>query len=190
MRPRESFVGQPIRSLQTMLRTIAEQDSRQPSLIPDGIYGPDTVRAVTSFQRNAGLPVTGVADQATWDAIAAAFEPALVIADEAWPIQAIFNPGQVIRRGERHPNVYLAQAMLIVLSQLYLSISQPGMTGVLDLPTSESLSSFQALSLLPTTGELDKITWKHLASQYPLAANHIASQNRRTTQEREKEKNQ
>lgn len=185
MRPRESFVGQPIRSLQTMLRTIAQQDDRQPSVVPDGIYGPNTVRAVTSFQRNAGLPATGVADQITWDAIAAAYEPALVIVDEAWPIQVVFNPGQIIRRGERHPNVYLAQAMLAALSENYLSISQPGLTGILDLPTTESLSSFQALSLLPVTGELDKITWKHLATQYPLAANHIASQNRRVTHKSE-----
>ena len=47
MRPVESFVGQPIRSLQTMLRVIAESDPRHESIIPDGIYGPETISAVS-----------------------------------------------------------------------------------------------------------------------------------------------
>lgn len=176
MRPNESFVGQPVRSLQTMLRVIGEQDEAHPSVVPDGIYGPNTVAAVTAFQRRYGLPVTGVTDQATWDAIVAVYEPALVFVDEAQPIEVILSPNQVIRRGEEHPNLYLAQAMLAVLSRAY-GISMPGLTGVLDLPTEESLSGFQELSRLPMTGTLDKLTWKHLALQYPLAATQLTRQN-------------
>ena len=176
MRPNESFVGQPVRSLQTMLRVIGEQDENHPSVVPDGIYGPNTVAAVTAFQRRYGLPVTGITDQATWDAIVAVYEPALVFVDEAQPIEVILSPNQVIRRGEEHPSLYLAQAMLAVLSQAY-GISMPGLTGVLDLPTEESLSGFQELSRLPMTGALDKLTWKHLALQYPLAATQLTRQN-------------
>ena len=177
MRPNESFVGQPVRSLQTMLRVIAEQHGQSPSVVPDGIYGPNTVAAVTAFQRRHGLPVTGVADQSTWDAIVSVYEPALVFVDEAQPIEVILNPNEVIRKGQSHPNLYLAQAMLTVLSQLYGSISRPGFTGTLDLPTEESLAGFQELSRLPRTGELDKMTWKHLALQYPLAATLLLQQN-------------
>ena len=39
----EQYVGQPIRSLQTMLRTIAHADETLVRLVPDGIYGPNTV---------------------------------------------------------------------------------------------------------------------------------------------------
>lgn len=176
MRPNESFVGQPVRSLQTMLRVIAELDENQPSVVPDGIYGPNTVAAVTAFQRRYGLPVTGIADQATWDAIVSVYEPALVLVGEAQPIEVILNPNQVIRRGETHPNLYLAQAMLAVLSQAY-GITMPGLTGILDLSTEESLSGFQELSQLPMTGTLDKMTWKHLALQFPLAATQLTQQN-------------
>ena len=41
----EQYVGQPIRSLQTMLRTIAHADETLVRLVPDGIYGPNTVQA-------------------------------------------------------------------------------------------------------------------------------------------------
>ena len=115
-------------------------------------------------------PFTGIADQTTCQALVAAYEPALIEVAEAQPIEVILNPGQVIRKGESHPNVYLAQAMLTVLSQTLFSITPPSMSGVNDVPTSNSLASFQELSLLPVTGELDKQTWKHLALHYPSAA--------------------
>lgn len=171
MRPNESFISQPIRSLQTMLRVIAENDRTLPSVIPDGIYGPNTAGAVSAFQRRSGLPVTGVADQTTWDTLVPLYKDALVNVGEAHPLVIVLNPGEIIRKGERHPNMYLVQALLTVLALAYGSIPVPGFTGILDIPTSEALSVFQRLSLLPATGELDKHTWKHLALQFPMAAN-------------------
>lgn len=171
MRPPESFIGQPIRSLQTMLRLIAEHSGEIPSLIPDGIYGPETVRTVSIFQRNHGLPVTGITDQTTWEAIVAVYEPALVEQDHAQMAEVILNPGQVIRKGERHPHLYLVQGMLKVLSDTYGSIGAVSFSGILDEATEDAIFAFQQLSGLPATGRLDKHTWKHLALQYPLAAN-------------------
>lgn len=171
MRPPESFIGQPIRSLQTMLRVVAENDPRHVPVIPDGIYGPETLQAVSAFQRLHGLPVTGVTDQQTWEMIVAIYETALTEQDSAYPLDIILNPSQIIRKGERHHHLYLVQSMLLVLSQVYNSVSQPSHTGILDSATEDSLASFQQLSGLPMTGQLDKHTWKHLALQYPLAAN-------------------
>ena len=171
MRPPESFIGQPIRSLQTMLRIVAENDPRHIPVIPDGIYGPETLQAVSAFQRLHGLPVTGVTDQQTWEMIVAIYETALTEQDSAYPLDIILNPSQIIRKGERHHHLYLVQSMLLVLSQVYNSVSQPSYTGILDSATEDSLASFQQLSGLPMTGQLDKHTWKHLALQYPLAAN-------------------
>lgn len=62
MRPDETFVGAPVRNLQTMLRYIAKQDSSYENVIPDGIYGAQTASAVSTFQRRNNLPITGVAD--------------------------------------------------------------------------------------------------------------------------------
>ena len=171
MRPAESFVGQPIRSLQTMLRVIGENDDSLPSVVPDGIYGADTVKAVSAFQRRYGLGVNGVTDQQTWDAIVPVYENALIEQDEAFPLRITLNPGQIIRRGEQDPNIYVVQAILTVLSQTYNSIPAPGFSGILDIATSDALAAFQELSFLPASGELNKITWKHLALHYPMAAN-------------------
>ncbi len=170
MKPEESFLSQPIRSLQTMLRVLAEYDDRHETLIPDGIYGPATVSAVSRFQRLHGLPVSGITDQATWEAIVAEYEPARISVTEAEGLNIILDPGQVIRRGERNTHIYLVQAMLAALEDAYKSIGPVSHTGILDDSTSEALAAFQRLSNLPMTGQLDKRTWKHLALHYPQAA--------------------
>jgi len=171
MRPDESFLQQPVRSLQTMLRVLAEQDPRHTTVVPDGIYGQSTVAAVSNFQRMHGLPVTGVTDQQTWDAIVAEYEPALILVAEAQPVEIILNPNEVLRRGDESPYLRVAQALLWVISETYESVGRPSQSGILDSATSDSLSSFQAISGLPMTGELDKITWKNLALHFPLAVN-------------------
>ena len=88
----------------------------------------------------------------------------------AYPLEIVLNPGQIIRKGERNCHLYLVQGMLTTLAEIYHSVSQPTMSGLLDEATAESIASFQVLSGLPMTGHLDKHTWKHLVLQYPLAA--------------------
>lgn len=178
MRPAASFIGQSVRSLQTMLRYIAAADGRSVSLIPDGIYGKNTAGEVTAFQRKNGLPPTGVADNDTWDAIVAAYEPALTQVGEATPIAVVFEPGQIIRQGEEHPNVFLLQALLQIMARTYGSIPPAQVNGIIDLSTAQALSEFQLLSGLPATGELDRHTWDRLARHYTVAVRLIADAQR------------
>ena len=170
MRPPESFLGQPIRDLQTMLRVISKVRYENCPLIPDGIYGQETAHAVAAFQKSHGLPVTGVTDQATWEAIWEAYVPARIHQEPACPLHPIWNRNQIIRKGERHAHLFLVQGILAVLSRRFSSICLPSFTGLLDDETEQSLLSFQGLCGLPRTGTVDKITWKYLALTYPLAA--------------------
>lgn len=172
MRPVESFVQQPVRSLQTMLRVLSEEDPNLPTIIPDGIYGPSTMVAVTAFQRKAGIPVTGIVDEYTWDSIAAAYEPALIRVGKAEPIEILLEPNQVIRLGQSSPYVYLLQGMLAQLSIDHSRIPFPGFSGVLDAETSASLKQFQILADLSATGTLDRVTWYHLVRHFTLNAAH------------------
>ena len=170
MRPNESFVGQPIRSLQTMLRTLSQDDEGLPYVIPDGIYGPATASAISAFQRREGLPITGIADQRTWDSIVENYEPALIRVEKAAPIQIVLDPGEVLRSGDTGPYILLLQSLLASLAADHATLQSPGFSGILDPETEESIRSFQRLSDLPVTGELDKITWKRLVRHYSLNA--------------------
>ncbi len=170
MRPDESFIEQPVRSLQTMLRVIAEDVAAQPSVIPDGIYGPATHQAVTAFQLRRNLPATGITNQETWDAVVEDYEAALIRVGKAEPIEILMESGEVFRRGDSSPYIFLLQGMLAQLSTDYGSIGAPVLTGVLDDATTDSLAAFQALTVLDVTGELDKLTWKHLVKHFTLSA--------------------
>lgn len=178
MRPVESFIAQPVRSLQTMLRVIREDAGYTDNVIPDGIYGTTTAQAVSQFQRDHGFPVTGVTDLNTWEAIAREYRPAWTRIGPAEPLQVILNPNQVLKSGDEHPYLYLIQAMLTTLAHIYGSIPAPKITGVLDFSTGEAVTAFQYLSGLPQSGNVDKVTWKHLMLQYPLAVNRRYSQNK------------
>ena len=180
MRPGESFIQQPVRSLQTMLRVLSEDDRRQPTVVPDGIYGPATMNAVAAFQRINGIIVTGVTDQFTWERIVEAYEAALIRVGKAEPIEITMDPGQVFRFGDSSPYIYLMQSMLTQLSLDHPAITAPEHSGFIDEATVLSLSGFQALAGLPATGELDKITWKHLVRQFTLNAHHNTASHAQT----------
>ncbi len=171
MRPDESFVGQSVRALQTMLRVIAQDDSRLPAVIPDGIYGQSTLSAVSTFQRLYQLPVTGVTDQATWDSIYQVYDEALIRIGKTEPLEIIFEPGQIYRIGDSSPYLFIVQGVLQALSTDLPTISAPPPSGVLDGETSRGIREFQRLADLPVTGELDRRTWKHLSRHFTLFAN-------------------
>lgn len=173
MRPPESYVGQPIRSLQTMLQVVGKRYGDLPTVIPDGIFGPQTMTAVTAFQRRFGLPITGVADQNTWDAVVREYNTAVIQQNPAEPVQIILNPNQVLTAGSTSPYLYVAQAMLLVLHKGYGNFPAVQVTGVLDEQTAGGLRQIQRLSNLPVTGELDKVTWKHLSLQFTLCTNRM-----------------
>ncbi len=168
MRPDESFVGQPVRSLQTMLRVIAKDDRRLPTIIPDGIYGPSTMNAVAAFQRLYNLPPTGITDQPTWDLIAETFAESRIRVEKAEPIEILLEPGQIITVGEVHPYIYLLQGMLTFLSETNVSISEPSFSGILDEQTSRSVASFQKIAALEQTGNVDRVTWLYLVKHFTL----------------------
>lgn len=170
MRPAESFIEQPVRSLQTMLRLLSRNDPAIPPVIPDGIYGQDTVRSVTAFQQLNGIPVTGITDQRTWESIVREYDAAVIEVDKAQPIEILLEPQQILRSGDSDPYVYLLQSMLTVLANTNDTIEVPTHSGYMDTQTVASLRSFQVLADLPDNGEADRTTWKHLVLQFTLDA--------------------
>ena len=173
MKPGESFVGQAIRSLQTMLRTIAQVNPNQISVIPDGVYTSQTADAVRSFQENHNLNPTGAVDQDTWDRIVEAYRPAETETSPAQPIYITLNPGQSFQKGDQHHHMNLVQAMLLLLSDAYPGFPVVAMTGTFDAATEEAIITLQMLSDLPANGVLDKQTWKHLVLHHAQAGDRM-----------------
>lgn len=153
-----------------MLHCIAMHEEDCEDVLPDGIYGTQTASAVSSFQKAHALPVTGVADQNTWDQIVAAYQQTEADSDAAWQVPIEMGPGSVYGKGDNHPYVRLFQSMLQQIAEDCHSITRPDVSGQMDDATSCAVMDFQALCGLPMTGEMDKCTWKNLAIQYASVA--------------------
>jgi len=152
----------PITDLQEMLRLI----DPTLSLGYDGKYGEETARAVEAYQKQNGLPQTGVTDQDTWDAIRRSYKDNQLFQGKAHPLFLVLQPNQVIEKGSDNVHLFVMQGALTALGQFYEDIPAFAITGILDEPTAQAVLWFQDRAGLPKTGNIDKKTWAHLAHEY------------------------
>lgn len=170
MNTRADYIGQPIRSLQTMLRIIAHADAGLPRIVPDGIYGPNTAQAVRAFQRQYALPVTGETDQETWSRIVEVYTAQSPSVLPAVPVAIRWTPNRTLAAGSRNSHLFLIQSMLQALTRFYANAPVLRTTGVHDAPSVAAVKWLQKLAALPQTGEIDQTTWAYLSGLYTLAS--------------------
>ncbi len=134
-----------IYELQEFLRYISDYIKGVPKVHPDGIYGPETERAVRAFQVKFKLPQTGEADLATWTAITETY-------DELHRINRIPNkiaafPIEVphLKDGDDFEEIYFLQIMLRRIAKIYKNITSPDLTGIYDAKTIEAVRDFSRL---------------------------------------------
>lgn len=151
--------GTPVRFLQQMLRQISEIDPSIPAVIPDGIYGRDTRAAVSAFQRREGLPVTGVTDLDTWEAISRAAREARLETAPADSLSLRMDRGQSFAHDEENALLWPIQGALAAICASYENAPQVGLSGVNDAPTQAAVRFVQSCSGLPETGLIDRRTW-------------------------------
>lgn len=154
----------PITDLQAMLRTIYPDST----LSDDGRFGEETAQAVRRFQRDHSLPVTGIADFETWEAIFREFSRVSVARGQAEPLFIVLQPNQILQLGTNNSHLYLIQGMLTAISKYYEQMPSVRFTGVLDAPTANVVRWLQERADLKVTGEVDKETWRQMAKLYRL----------------------
>ena len=158
------------RNLQKYLRQLAYFDENIPFVPLDGNSGSATADALRAYQARRGLPVTGVADQETWEAL---YEDYLISLEEEAP-PSRFSPfpsetkGYALRVADEGFAVAAVQHMLEEIS-VFFPITPVAVTGIYDEATRDAVSEVQARYLLPVTGEVDKLTWNALVRLYDSA---------------------
>jgi SpoIID/LytB domain protein len=118
-------------------------------LATDGAFGAGTERAVRAFQTASVLPVSGIVDRATWDALGLAGRIDLA----------------VLKVGSRHPAVSsLQQALAKVLKKKVAN------TGVYTTALANDVKLFQKRVNLPVNGRVGPSTWKVLTAAATLTS--------------------
>ncbi len=162
------FLGQPIRSLQTFLREIGQKYEDMPTVIPDGIYGPQTEASVRWFQEFSNLPVTGITDKKTWDAVIN--EYFIIINQRTPPVCVNIIPTEftLIEAGETKQELLPIQAMMKNLSNELESVLDLEITGVHDENSVNSVKSIQNILGKEETGNIEKDFWNDLVLLYEI----------------------
>ena len=161
------YRGQGASDLQYFLRFIAQFDPAVSAPAIDGVFGAETEESVRSFQRQYGLPVTGVVNTATWQAIYDAYQgmlaslPAGYFSDSTEPY-----PGFPVRLGSRGEEVRRIQNYLNVISDAYPQIPKLSPDGVFGPSTQAAVLAFQSLFGLREDGVVALNTYNRIAETY------------------------
>ncbi len=159
--------GTAVRELQYLLAVIAFfSESVRPVAI-DGIFGDTTRGAVEDFQYDAGLPVTGVVDETTWNAIYDNYRVLLdSLPDNYFTSTTLPYPGSPLRVGSRGAYVSAFQNYLNRISDVYTEIPKVDVDGVYGIRTRDAVRVYQRIFDIPETGVTGSVTWDSVANTY------------------------
>lgn len=161
-------VGVGVRVLQYFLRYIANFNPNIPTLTADASFGPATADAVSAFQREYGLPVTGVVDEPTWDAIYNVYLSLVA----SVPLQyregrVVPFPGTTLLRGSSGESVVLLQEYLNYIAQTYTEIPTVTVDGVFGPATENAVRTFQnTFGLTGPEGVVGAGLWDNITDIY------------------------
>lgn len=155
-----------ITEMQNYLRRISRDNSNIPLVIPSGVYDVRTEQAITQFQREYGLPVTGKVDRATWEKIYQVYLETEEYYAELASILPFPNSEHSINEGESGFEVYMLQAMLNTIFSFYGNIAPVPISGTYGPDTAEAVRQIQDIVGEKSTGNVDYRTWNRLAKLY------------------------
>jgi len=128
--------GDAVRQAQRALRRTPNT-----ALAVDGSFGPQTEAATKDFQKQAGLPVTGVVDAATWAALPNG------------------NPMPVLSEGSSGPVVKSLQQILTSGAAGLWETTPGAVDGMFGPNTAKSVRAFQLWARLPADGIVGQKAW-------------------------------
>ena len=151
--------------VQEKLRQLGINRGDGVELAVDGIYGAETALAVSQFQQENGLPVTGKVDFKTWEALNDAYEELL---ERRKPPERVAAIGCNVRLsgGAVGDSVYILQVMLNAVGTRFKNIGKITVAGAYSNETAAAVAAFQRAAGLPETGAADVETFNRLAEVY------------------------
>lgn len=165
LREGESGIG--VRELQYFLSFISNFNNSVRAVDVDGIFGPRTKASVEDFQYDSELPVTGVVDQTTWEAILRTYKSLLGSLPEDYFIaNTVPYPGTPLRIGSRGDYVSYLQTYLNRISDVYTEIPKLNVDGIFGNATFNAVRAYQRIMGLPETGVVGALTWNSIADTY------------------------
>lgn len=162
------MLANPVMSVQYMLGQLSKVYRFLPQLAVDGIYGERTLEAVMRFQKEAGLPVTGTVDQATWEAIRNCWLEQRARTGYSRATRIFPSEGVQVKEGETKEYLIVPQTMFNILSKQFEGIVPCQADGSNGPASAGNIRWLQKAAGLPQTGCMDTATWDALSHLYEI----------------------
>ena len=131
-----------------------------------GFYGEETRLAVENFQQEFSLPVTGVVDEETWNALLSMTFDLLSSAGSFGKSADGEYPGYLLTVGSAGPAVQELQFYMNTIAELYCAAGFVRSDGYFDEATRDAVIAFQMGFGIPATGFVDRATWDVIHNYY------------------------
>ena len=157
---KQGSTGSEVEQMQFWLSTLAQYESRIPSVTVDGVYGSGTAAAVRAFQRRYGLTVDGLVGRTTWNKL---YEVYNDIANRL--LSPSLRPGEypgVLRNGSTGTAVRELQFYLYLMRAYQSSIPSVSIDGRFGAATEAAVRAYQRFAGLTVDGIVGRKTWDSL----------------------------
>lgn len=164
----QELMSNPVQDLQFMLRRLSVKYAFLPELALDGLFGEETLESVMRFQKEMELPVTGVVDNQTWDAIRREW---VALERESSPprtLRIFPGEGYYVTPGMSNSSMILPQTMFQLLRERIVGIADADANGDHGTASVQNTRWLQNLAQLEETGIMDRQTWDVLSRLYEL----------------------
>ena len=156
-------------NLQTYLRQLSYHD---PNITPppiDGIFGNVTRQSLCEFQKQSGLPVSGIATRDTWEALYEAYR--ISLSENTCPCRVAIFPSLpknfCLSHGCSDFSVSVLQYMLRELQRDVGDGIPLEINGVFDDATEEAVKTFQCCCEgMECNGKVNRKTWDAITEHY------------------------
>ena len=153
-----------IKEFQEYLYAISFYNDNVMRVIPDGIFGRETMLAVKSFQNEYGLEITGEVNRETWNMAVKIYRE--YVGSPPAVIDIFPNNNFILQLGNKGSMVSMLQAMLLDMAKSYKNLPMLSVTGVYDQQTIATVKAMQNKARLNPTGTTNKMTWNLIVSTF------------------------
>ncbi|HHZ00495.1 MAG TPA: spore cortex-lytic protein [Tissierellia bacterium] len=156
-----------VQVVQYFLNVLSAYYSSIPSVDINGILDTQTRVALMEAQKTFNLPVTGLVDEQTANALYNAVSGILqTLPPSAIALPALLWPGINYQRGSEGAPVYFIQQYLSYIASVLEGIAPADPDGIFGPQTEQAVRSFQRYFGINETGVVDRYTWDRIVLIY------------------------
>ncbi|MEG2501002.1 MAG: peptidoglycan-binding protein [Oscillospiraceae bacterium] len=137
-------------------------------VIFDGSYSNNTAEGVSSFQALAQLPITGIVDENTWNALVFTWLSLAAVSGEPVSGNTADYPGFVMQLGSAGVSVAQLQTYMNGIAERFSFAGFVPNSGIFEEETDAAVRAFQQGFGLPITGIVERSTWDAIYNYYSL----------------------